>query len=72
VKGAYAAVERIASRPGSTRIRVANGGIAVIDPAHPDSVYLAYPRENVEVEVFDPSAGHARRLVSSGAIVPVV
>jgi hypothetical protein len=72
VQGAYAAVEKIASRPGATRIKVANGGIAVIDPAHPDSVYLAYPRGNVQVEVFDPSAGQARRLVSSGAIVPVV
>jgi hypothetical protein len=72
VHGAYAAVEKIASRPGATSIKVANGGIAVIDPAHPDSVYLAYPRGDVEVEVFDPSAGHARRLVSSGAIVPVV
>jgi hypothetical protein len=71
VQGAYAAVEKIASRAGATRIKVANGGIAVIDPAHPDSVYLAYPGGNVEVEVFDPSAGHARRLVASGAIVPV-
>jgi hypothetical protein len=72
VQGAYAAVEKIASRAGATRIKVADGGIAVIDPAHPDSVYLAYPGGNVEVEVFDPSAGHARRLVASGAIVPVV
>ena len=41
------------------------------DPAHPNSVYLAYPRADVEVEVFDPSAGRAHQLVSSGAIVPV-
>jgi hypothetical protein len=72
VHGAYAAVKRIALRPGATSIKVSNGGIAVIDPAHPNSVYLAYPRADVEVEVFDPSAGHAHQLVSSGAIVPVI
>jgi hypothetical protein len=71
-RGAYAAVEKIALRPGATSIKVSNGGIAVIDPAHPNSVYLAYPRGDVEVEVFDPSAGRAHQLVSSGAIVPVV
>jgi hypothetical protein len=72
VRGAYAAVRQIALRPGATSIKVSNGGIAVTDPAHPNSVYLAYPRADVEVEVFDPSAGHAHQLVSSGAIVPVV
>jgi hypothetical protein len=72
VQGAYAAVKKIALRPGATSTKVSNGGIAVIDPAHPDSVYLAYPRADVEVEVFDPSAGRAHQLVASGAIVPVV
>ena len=71
VHGAYAAVKKIALRPGATSIKVSNGGIAVIDPAHPNSVYLAYPRADVEVEVFDPSAGRAHQLVGSGAIVPV-
>ena len=44
VHGAYAAVKKVALRPGATSINVSNGGIAVIDPAHPGSVYLAYPR----------------------------
>ena len=39
---AYAAVKKIALRPGATSIGL-NGGMAVIDPAHHDSVYLAYP-----------------------------
>lgn len=72
VPGAYVAVKKIALRPGATSSRVANGGIAVIDPAHPNSVYVAYPRADVEVEVFDPTAGRAHRLVDSGAVVPVV
>ena len=72
VPGAYSAVKGIALRPGAISIKVANGGIAVIDPSHPNSVYLAYPRADVEVEVFDPTAGRARRLVESGAIAAVV
>jgi hypothetical protein len=71
VHGAYAAVKKIALRPGATSVKVSNGGIAVIDPAHLNSVYLAYPRADVEVEVFDPSAGRAHHLVGSGAVVPV-
>jgi len=71
VRGAYAAVKKIALRPGATSHRVANGGIAVTDPAHPKSVYLAYPHADVEVEVFAPAAGRAHQLVDSGAVIPV-
>jgi len=68
---AFAAVKAIAKRPGATQIKLSNGGIAVTDPAHPTSVYLAYPNGKVEVEVFDPSPARARDLVRTGVIVPV-
>jgi hypothetical protein len=68
---AYAAVQTIARRAGATKIRLSGGGLAVIEPAHPTSIYLAYPHGRVEVEVFDPSAAQARRLIESGAITPV-
>jgi hypothetical protein len=68
---AFAAVKVIARRPGATLIKLSNGGIAVTDPAHPTSVYLAYPHGQVEVEVFDPSPARARELVRTGVIVPV-
>jgi hypothetical protein len=71
VQDAFSAVQAIAKRPGATQIKLSGGGLAVIDPAHPTSVYLAYPHGNVEVEVFDPSPARARQLVSTGAIVPV-
>jgi hypothetical protein len=32
---------------------------------------VAYPRSNVEIEVFDPSIAHARQLVTSGQITSV-
>jgi hypothetical protein len=71
VPHAFAAVKTIALRPGATKVPLSNGGIAVIDPAHPTSVYVAYPHTNLEVEVFNPLAATARQLVESGAIVPV-
>jgi hypothetical protein len=71
VPNAFSAVTVIAQRPGATEIKLPNGGIAVSDPAHPTSMYLAYPNGTVEVEVFDPTPGHARQLVQDGLIVPV-
>ena len=71
VPNAFSAVLAIAKRPGATQIKLSNGGIAVTDPAHPTSVYLAYPNGTLEVEVFDPTTGRARQLVENGAIVPV-
>jgi hypothetical protein len=71
VPNAFSAVMVIARRPGATQFKLSNGGIAVTDPAHPTSVYLAYPNGTVEVEVFDPTTGRARQLVENGAILPV-
>jgi len=71
VQDAFTAVKVIAQRPGATQINLSNGGIAVRDPAHPTSVYIAYPSGKVEVEVFDPSPARARQLVRTGVIVPV-
>jgi hypothetical protein len=71
VQGAFAAVQAIAQRPGATQVKLSNGGIAVTDPAHPTSVYIAYPHGKVEVEVFDPSRARAAQLIRSGLIVPL-
>jgi hypothetical protein len=71
LRDAFSAVKAIAQRPGATQIKLPNGGIAVTDPAHPTSVYIAYPQGKVEIEVFDPSQTRARNLVRTGVIVPV-
>jgi hypothetical protein len=70
VRNATAAVETIAKRKGAERVPI-SGGIAVVDPAHPTSVYLALSGSSSEIEVFDPSPALARQLVASGQIVPV-
>jgi hypothetical protein len=71
VKSAFAAVKRLSTSKGATAIKLPGGGIAVVSPRFPKSVYLAYPGTNVEVEVFDPSLERARRLVTSGQIIGV-
>jgi hypothetical protein len=71
VPNALAAVKRLSLTKGASTIKLTGGGIAVINPRFPKSVYLAYPGSNYEIEVFDPSLAHARQLVTSGQITAV-
>ena len=70
--GAFAAVTR-ASRAagGAATIRLADGGIGVVDGTYPKSIHLAYPGMSYQIEVYDPSPSAGRELVASGAIAPV-
>ena len=70
-KSALAILKATASKNHVGTFAVAGGGLAFVDRQHPTSVYLAYPGIDVQVEVFDPSAGQARRLVTSGQIAPL-
>ena len=70
--GAFAAVTKAARAAGSAAtIRLADGGIGVVDGAYPKSIHLAYPGVNHQVEVYDPSPSAVRKLVASDAISPV-
>src|SRR5262249_5784573 len=66
--GALAALQAVAKQKGNESIKLAGGGLAVLDPNHPKSIHLAYPGSDVQVEVYDPSAAAARQLVSSGQV----
>lgn len=56
----------------ATTNRIQNGGIAVVIPGSPTSVYFAYPHQDVQVEVYDPQQGRALDLVKSGVVRPVI
>jgi hypothetical protein len=71
VRNALAAVRRLSLAKGASLIKLTAGGIAVLNPRFPKSIYLAYPGSNYEVEVFDPSLARARQLVTSGQITSV-
>jgi hypothetical protein len=67
--GAFSAVKRTATRADT--IELDGGGIGVVDGQYPQSIHVAYPGIDYQVEVFDPSPSAARQLVASGAIAPV-
>jgi hypothetical protein len=69
VSDAYGAVQSLAREKGAESIDVAGGGLAVVNPSkYPKSIFVAFPGANYQVEVFDPSLAHARRLVTQGRI----
>jgi hypothetical protein len=68
---AYSDIETAARRPGAVEISLPGNGLAVYDAGKPTSVYVAYRRSGQQVEVYDPSASEARRLVRSGLVRPV-
>lgn len=66
--GAYAALQAVAKHSGETRIRIAHNGIAVVGASDPQSVHIAYPGIDYQVEVYDPSPGAATALVAAGKV----
>jgi hypothetical protein len=68
---AYSVLKRQGRRQGNTTDKLEGGGIAVSSESRPQSVYFAYPDSDVQVEVYDPSASRARRLVLSGRVKPI-
>jgi hypothetical protein len=69
--GAYARARAAARRPGNARAGGPEGSLVVWSRSRPQSVYVAFPRSDVLVEVYDPDPRRARSLVLSGAVEPV-
>jgi hypothetical protein len=68
---ALATLRATAREQGTKTLRLAGGGLAFQHKIHPTSVYVAYPRLDLQIEVYDPIPGRARQLVASGRITPV-
>jgi hypothetical protein len=68
---AWQALRRSARRKGNTSGHLPDGGIYVVNEKRPTSVYLAWRRSDIQVEVFSPSALEVQRVVRSGQIKPV-
>jgi hypothetical protein len=68
VQDALASIENAATSAGSSRIELPGGGLAVVNPARSTNIHFAYPGQDVQVEVYSPQPGVARRLVTSGAV----
>jgi hypothetical protein len=68
---AYSLLKRQARQPGRQLRPTAGGGIAVWSDKRPQSVYLAFPRSDLQIEIYDTSATRARRLAITGAVEPI-
>jgi hypothetical protein len=70
-RNAFATIKTLAAQPGAKSIRLPRGGLAVVGSQDPNSIHLAFPGSNVQVEVFDPAAFLARHIVASGQVSAV-
>ena len=61
----------LAKQPTEKSVPAPGGGIAVYAKNAPTNVYVAFPGSDEQIEVFDPSAKRALRLVTSGRVAPV-
>jgi hypothetical protein len=71
VENAHEVLQRLSTQPGEKSAPAPGGGLAVYSTSSPRNVYVAYPGSDVQIEVFDPSAKRALRLVTSGRVAPV-
>jgi hypothetical protein len=71
VENAYDVLKKLAKVSSESSFTAPKNGFAVYSTAHPTNIYLAYPGSDVQIEVYDPSAAHARELITSGQVVPV-
>jgi hypothetical protein len=71
VAKAYQALQKVSKQSGAIVKHDPNGALVVTNDSNPRSVYVAYPKKNLQIEVFDPNANRALQLASSGALTPV-
>jgi hypothetical protein len=69
--GALAKLKAAAAKTHAETIDLAGGGFASIDKSKPTSVYVAYPKVNLQIEAYDPKPARVRALVTSGRLAPV-
>jgi hypothetical protein len=67
-RGAFDAIKKVS---GGRKIQVPGGGIGQIAASYPNSVHLAFPKVEYQIEVFDPSAQRALEVATSGQVKPV-
>jgi hypothetical protein len=71
VTNAYGALQTIANAPGAVTGKTPDGGFVVFNKTNPQSVYVAYPGSDYQIEVYDPDPKAARQLAISGGVEPI-
>lgn len=68
---AFSVTTTLARRDGAVRVPIPGGGVAFYESSSPTNIYLAFPNESYQVELYDPSPALARSLAVSGQVAPV-
>lgn len=71
VKNAIAALQKEAGKPGEKTLHGPGGSFIALNQSSATSVYLAYPDQDWQVEVYDPDPAKALSLATTGDIQPV-
>ena len=72
VDDAFPVTQAEARKPGTVTIPIANGGVAFYTRAAPTNVYIAFPGDDHQIQVYDPDPAKAHQVVADGAIGPVL
>jgi hypothetical protein len=70
-QNALKVLKDLAKQANEKTVPAPGGGFAVYNTSAPTNVYVAFPGSDVQIEVYDPSARKARRLVTTGRVAPV-
>lgn len=68
-ENALSKLQRQGKEPGGVLAKAPGGATVYFDRNQPNSVYLAYPGVDAQIEVYDPDFERALELVNSGQIV---
>ena len=68
---AYNSLKKLAKTNGVSLLSTPDGGIVYVRPHFQKSVLMAWPKLNLEVEVYDPSPIRARQIATSGDVKPI-
>jgi hypothetical protein len=67
-RGALTALKNLKAQ---VQLAVPGGGIAIVDQSHPQSVHMAFPGVDNQVEVYDPLPSRSLAIARSGRVRPV-
>ncbi len=70
--GAYDSIRQLRGQGGMQKVDTTKGGaIAVTSEAYPQSIRLAFPGKDFQIEVISPSVSRVKQLVQDGSIRPI-
>ena len=71
LSNAFIVTSMLAGRSGSAPVDIGKGAVAFFTRKSPESVFLSHRGSGVQIEVYDPTPGRARDLVTSRQVTAV-